>query len=121
MKKNNNIRSSVFWALDFLKGNKIKKNFKEIYYYNNNQLFNVEQINRLLKHAVDSVPYYYDLVYRSLNDFPIINKSIIVDNYSKFKSENYLNKPTHKMSTSGSTGMPFTVIQDINKRNRVVA
>lgn len=121
MKKNNNIRNNIFWALDFLKDNKIKKNLEEIHYYNDKKEFNVEQLNKLLEHAVDSVPFYNKLEYTSLSDFPVINKSIIIDNYNRFKSEKYLNKPIHEMATSGSTGTPFTVIQDINKRNRVVA
>lgn len=41
--------------------------------------------------------------------------------YSSFQSEIHLNNVFHQMSTSGSTGTPFTVNQDKAKRERTMA
>ena len=43
------------------------------------------------------------------------------ESYEAFQSTEYKDKKIHKMSTSGSTGTPFVVNQDMNKRYRTLA
>jgi len=89
-------------------------------YYSNDLI--EKRLNNLLNHAVSSTEYYSQYKnYNSLKDFPIIDKNIIKKYYDKFISINYKNKALHSMSTSGSTGTPFTIYQDMNKRKRVLA
>ena len=62
--------------------------------------------------------------YRGLDkddNFPIINKSIIKDNFEAFKAYAGFEGPIHTSSTSGSTGIPFSVLQDMPKRKRTIA
>lgn len=59
--------------------------------------------------------------YSSIKDFPIINKNIIKENENLILSDEYKDKELHSMSTSGSTGTPFTIKQNDNKRKRLQA
>lgn len=121
------IRRRVFWVFDFLKGRPIRKQYldiKRMLSLSDRDL--LEEQNRLLKkvieHAKRTVPFYSHENGSNIDQMPIVSKAIIKDNYEQFKSGAFLNaKKIHTMSTSGSTGTPFTVIQDKNKRNRVLA
>ena len=50
-----------------------------------------------------------------------MNKRTLNENYDKILVEAYKDKKTHKMHTSGSTGIPFTVVQNLEKRCRHIA
>jgi len=115
------IRRKAFWALDCLRGNAIKKEYDNIknYYngYNNNQ----DALLQLLNHAKTTVPYYRNIKDADLICFPVLTKTDIKKNYEKFQSMEYVGVKKHCMQTSGSTGIPFKVVQDKRKRNRVLA
>ncbi|NLX03263.1 MAG: phenylacetate--CoA ligase family protein [Syntrophomonadaceae bacterium] len=119
------IRRTGFWTLDRLSGGITRKHYNDIKCRMNKKTSNDEQIEQLLKHAVESTPYYKQRIKEApllkIENFPIITKYDIKKNYGEFQSERYLNKKIHHMSTSGSTGTPFTVNQDMNKRKRVLA
>ena len=57
----------------------------------------------------------------ALDAFPIVNKNIIKENYGAFQSLEFRNREVIDLHTSGSTGTPFVVRQDVNKRKRVYA
>ncbi|MER2510896.1 MAG: hypothetical protein ABTQ25_00490, partial [Nitrosomonas ureae] len=57
----------------------------------------------------------------SLTDFPVINKNMIRENMSSFLSSEFERMKLHTVTTSGSTGTPFTVYQDRKKRLRHLA
>jgi len=86
------------------------------------KFFDLQQslvLKRLLLHAVQTTRYYYGYKnFRSIDDFPVINKSIIKENFADFLSAGYSVTKLHKVTTSGSTGAPFTVCQDKGKRAR---
>ena len=117
------IRRIGFWMLDFCKGCKVYKHYKDIekQMKNYNREEQDKKINDLLKHAKESTEYYKDVKYTSIKDFPVVNKLTYKENFDKFQSNLYKNKKIHKMSTSGSTGTPFVVNQDMNKRYRTLA
>lgn len=117
-----NIRWNLFWIRDFFKGGKIREAYKDIKncYFEENKNIN-EDIDNLLKHAKETTKFYAKDNYKKIEDFPVVNKKIIMDNYEEILSEKYKGEKLHKMSTSGSTGTPFTVVQDKRKRNRVIA
>lgn len=54
----------------------------------------------------------------SLDRFPVVNKDRIRQHAESFRSDTYANKKTFKANTSGSTGTPFTVLQDVDKKRR---
>lgn len=117
------IRKIGFWMLDFIKGGKIYKHYKDIQKDMKNYDANVQmnKVNKLLKHAVETTEFYKNQKYNNIKDFPVVNKLIYKENFDKFQSEKYKNEKLHKMSTSGSTGTPFVVNQNMNKRYRTLA
>ena len=119
------IRKSIFWSLDFLKGGKLRTHYNDIASIMENigstasNKKREQSLNTLLKHAVDSTLFYKEIAdYKGLEDFPVIDKNIIREYYEYFKSSLYSNKQNHKVLTSGSTGTPFQILQDKNKRIR---
>lgn len=117
------IRRCFFWLIDFLKGRPIRKHYLDIkkIMHEEGRFSQLKYLNSLLFHAKSTVPYYAGLSCNTISDFPVITKAIIKDNYEDFNSVLYKDTKKHSMSTSGSTGTPFTIFQDINKRNRVLA
>ena len=54
----------------------------------------------------------------SIDEFPLINKNIIRDNLSQFLSSKCVINKCRKVSTSGSTGTPFSVYHNKQKTNK---
>lgn len=119
------IRRIAFWFLDFVKGRPIWKHYQDIKYINENlhsqgvrDKLNAE-LNNLLAHSLKTVPYYSKLNPDStIADFPVIDKSIFRDNFNLFESASFKSKQNYKVTTSGSTGNPFSIYHDTNKRFR---
>lgn len=121
----NYLRNILFWFLDSIKGGYIRKQIKEIKYSvihpesSNSENLKKKYIDKLLIHATNSTPYYSSYKnFNSIQDFPVIKKVIIQQNFDKFQSTKYKDKDNFKVSTSGSTGVPFFLYQDKNKRRR---
>lgn len=121
----NKLRRLSFNLIDLLNGNKIKKHYSEVKSildeHSCQRLKNINEkaLNELLTHAVNTTEFYSSCkIFKSLNDFPIIKKNMVLENFEQFRSKNYLKKKYHKVSTSGSTGVPFVLYQDLNKRKR---
>ncbi|SNY99624.1 phenylacetate--CoA ligase family protein [Flagellimonas pacifica] len=122
-------RKIVFWSIDALKGGGVRKHYKELRLIQNNPNSNKsreitkENLARLLKHAVKTVPHYFDIseTNPSLDMFPIINKQKVRENFQQFSSQEYVDKHTHEVTTSGSTGKPFKILHDKSKRHRNTA
>ncbi|MDK0574919.1 phenylacetate--CoA ligase family protein [Clostridium perfringens] len=119
------LRKMGFWFIDFLKGGKIKKYYDEIndFYYNGaDEKLIRKNIMELLNHAKETTKFYSNYKYvDSIEEFPVMNKIMYTEHYDEFISNKFNTSKLHKMSTSGSTGTPFTVMQDKNKRKRVLA
>ena len=121
-------RAKIFWLTDFVDRGSVRKNYIEIKnileYPNSNGSEEIRALylDRILKHAVASTPFYkYFKSFNSLDDFPIINKNIIKDKFIDLFSDKFKLSELYKVTTSGSTGAPLTVWQDKGKRNRHVA
>lgn len=119
------LRKYSFWAHDFLNGNPVRRHYKEIreisenFQSDHSKKTRLQHLDRLLQHAIDTVPFYQQNVEGlQLKDFPIINKSTVLENYDRFRSSKYSKKKNVKVSTNGSTGTPFTLYHDKNKRSR---
>jgi phenylacetate-CoA ligase len=122
------IRRKTFWAQDFLTGSKIRKHYIDIKNVMENGMdpnvtkSHADKLNGILKYATENVEFYKrSKPFSSIKSFPVINKSIIKNNYQAFQSPEFLRAAVVNMHTSGSTGTPFVVRQDRNKRNRVLA
>jgi phenylacetate-CoA ligase len=119
------IRNFLFWKYDLMKGGVVTRHYKEIKSLNecsDRNLTILHQnacLTRILKHAVETTRYYSRFKgIRSIEDFPIISKSTVRENFSDILSINYKVQGLHKVTTSGSTGAPLTVYQDKIKRAR---
>lgn len=117
-----NWRWYLFWLKDLLTGGKVYEAYKDIKgsYYDNN--IDVDKdINNLLNHACNTTEFYKNYKGKNIVEFPVVNKSIINNNFAEIQSNKFIGENLHKMTTSGSTGTPFTVVQDKRKRRRVIA
>ncbi|MDW5287519.1 CoF synthetase [Formosa sp. PL04] len=124
------IRNKIFWTLDLFKGGKIKNEYNEIKYIQENleveesRNLQKRKLKRLLNHAVLTTDFYKNRISgkgSKLSDFPVIDKNIIISHYDGFKSEIFLNKVNFPAYTSGSTGTPFKIYQDAAKKDRNAA
>ncbi len=118
-----NLRSLVYWTLDRLMGRNIRLNYNEVWnslsYYKGE---NLAQLETILRWAVDNVDWYKKYSnFKSLSDFPVINKMIIKENEEAFIAKIFNKEKLFVESTSGSTGTPFVVYQDTAKRKRAAA
>jgi phenylacetate-CoA ligase len=122
------IRRAIFWSLDFLMGSRVRKHFIDIKnIMENGSNTNVSKIREeylqdILEYATENVAFYKKYrLFDSIKSFPVINKSIIKNDYEAFQAPKFLRASVVNMHTSGSTGIPFVVRQDKNKRKRVYA
>lgn len=110
-----------FWADDIAKGGNIFNQYKEIKNVLNDK--NMDWVeHRLLdikRHAIAQTDFYKS--YKITDEFPVVNKMILIQNHDLCLAKGEYQTPIHISSTSGSTGTPFSVIQDFKKRNRTIA
>lgn len=119
-------RSSLYWLSDFLKGSKLRRHYNAITRINTDHQSDYaiqerkKNLSDILSHTIQTVPYYRMLFITEnlLEQFPVVNKNLIRNNYKSFCSESYSNLKTFKATTSGSTGTPFTVLHNIDKKKR---
>lgn len=74
-----------------------------------------------MSHAKTTVPFYKDQKDTVLRNWPVVNKNILRSNGDSVLSGMYKKENLISMSTSGSTGTPFTSWQDGNKKKHVNA
>ena len=118
------LRRVVFNGLDAVKGGKLKK-LKEV---NKREIvegvteeYVERRIQALLEYAKDHSPYYREnSQWKELSDFPVLTKGDFIEAYDKILTDNSSEQGNlYCLSTSGSTGTPFTVLCDGDKMNRV--
>lgn len=120
------IRRNIFWAKDkVFNKNSIKSQYSDIKQILENYEDGIIKVNNyiddLLSHATKTTNYYKKYEGKAISDFPVVNKSIFIENYDDFVSSSFKDEKLHTMSTSGSTGTPFTVLQNMSKRDRVIS
>jgi len=122
------LRNKGFWALDFINGGRIRKYYSEIkflmenYYSDKAKEIRASLLKSILQHALFSVPFYREYAKDlDLSKFPVINKGVVKDSYSLFLSRAFADKKLYSTVTSGSTGTPFKLYQDKNKKLRNIA
>ena len=118
------LRRVVFNGLDAAKGGKLKK-LKEV---NKREIvegvtedYRERRVQALLEYAKCHSPYYRENPqWKTLSDFPVLTKGDFIENYDKILVDNSREQGNlYRLSTSGSTGTPFTVLCDGDKMNRV--
>ena len=115
------IRRVGFWSLDGLRrGGTVHKNYLDVKERMEKENCNEEELQDLLSYAVSTVPFYEKCDPKEIRSFPVITKNDLKEQWEAFHSSAYRG-PVHLMSTSGSTGTPFTMEWDMGKRNRQLA
>lgn len=119
-----------FWLHDFIKGSPIRtiynylKKFHKLSFSEANTI-REKRLRDLLDFAIQNTEFYSDYKTYNLQDYPVMNKSIYIENYNEIKVD--IGKipgqkgVLHIQTTSGSTGTPFKMPQDTNKRNARIA
>ena len=122
------IRRGLFWAHDkYRENSRLRHALDEINTVNQQRSARTtairdKRLGQILAHATTTCPYYADFAHAtSLQDFPVIDKLTIIENEQALSSSLFAGMKLHKQHTSGSTGIPFTVRQDPEKRLRVIA
>ncbi|WP_225037155.1 CoF synthetase [Winogradskyella sp. SM1960] len=121
------MRRQIFWLLDVFKGSPLKK----IYQYTITILEakdrswvagqNSKRLDELLTHATKTTPFYRNKAFKTLEDFPVVNKNIIRDSFDDFFSDKFDKKDCKLVATSGSTGSPFRLYQNKEKVRKIQA
>lgn len=117
------LRKYIFWLLDFFKGSKIRRHFNEIAFVLNHASSHEalqrqeKDLSALLRHAVTTTQFYKN-GFTSLKDFPVVDKTIIRKSFNSFISNKFKESELVPVVTSGSTGTPFRVYHDRNKKLR---
>jgi phenylacetate-CoA ligase len=108
----------------------ILSELKKTEFYNDNLIkdYQSKKLQKLVLHAYNNVPFYYDLFNRykvkpenirsvdDLKKLPILEKETIQSNYSRLLATNVSRTYTRK--TSGSTGAPLKITYD--KQNKLI-
>lgn len=121
-----NIRSLGFWFVDRFKGGYVRRHLAEIDSFFSRGINDPERIRiqsakleTLLKYATDKVPFYKDYKgWINIEQFPVVDKNIIRNSFDQFLSTEFSESERIASVTSGSTGTPFKVYFDKNKRYR---
>lgn len=119
-----------FWLMDWVKGSPIGRHYREVKFIQEHSAeegaaLRQKALEKLLRFVQKNTKFYADYSSLSLADYPVMNKAKLIENGDRIKVD-YEKIPQQEGSvyvqkTSGSTGTPFTVLQDTNKRRRRVA
>ena len=122
------IRSFGFWISDTFRGGSVKYHVGDIDFIlkNHESSDAVKRIDdrkqKILKHATETTLFYKEFRgCTSIDSFPVINKNIIRERFNDFMSDKYPVRDLTCVTTSGSTGTPFKLYHDRDKRIRHTA
>lgn len=123
------LRGKAFWLMDGLRGGKVCeylgliKRIEGARDYSERELseYRREKIKRLLEHCVNTVPAYSGLDPEELDKWPVVNKMTLRDGGDSYLSTAFDKAGLVPMTTSGSTGTPFTCLQNQDKKRHVNA
>lgn len=122
------LRKTAFWTLDYLKGGRIKSHLKDIENSLDELSFeqlkckNEKVLKKLLSTVVENSSFYSKYTnFVNLQDFPVLNKIDIKENFDLINIKQVNKADLNKVSTSGSTGTPFTIYQSREKQIRNTA
>ena len=120
------IRRIAFWSIDLIRGAPVAHHVKDLRKTFANpqesQQLAKQRLDNILDHACKTTAFYKKFSgWQKLEDFPVIQKKTIKENYNDFTSSIYKNKKLFKTTTSGSYGTPMTFLLSSKKRARQLA
>lgn len=94
--------------------------YQQVKTINENQLGVMDKHLEMIKqYAIEHTLFYRG--YKLEDTFPIMTKLDFIKNQDAITSDEIFDRPLHVTSTSGSTGVPFSVKQNYEKRMRTIA
>ena len=114
-------RRTGFWSLDALSGRPIRHHYDDVAARMMSGQPDSDVLEQLLHHATRTTPAYAPFADQPLDAFPVLDKATLKRDHDSYRSSVYLDARLHMRKTSGSTGMPLTVGQDVDKRRRSIA
>jgi len=122
-------RSLLFPMLDLRRGTNSLKCLAELQksqWLSKDEILNIQnkRLRALIKHSYENVPYYHKTFKKlgimpediknkeDLVKLPIIDKTIIKNNFEDFKAKNFENWKPISRTTGGTTGKPFRYFSD---------
>ncbi len=118
------LRNTAFWTLDYIKGGRVRKymsTLRTIDMLGGYLDYQRDRLDDLLHHCINTVPAYKQMSSTNLVDWPVVNKNELRENKKSHLSSLYGEETLISMSTSGSTGTPFSCLQDTSKKKHVNA
>lgn len=120
---------TTYWIKDYLKGSPVRSQYNDIRSIMEDSIRGEEKrkqyLDQLLNYAIQYAPFYRHYSPGNFFTFPVVNKSILIDNYRQIKIDRdkipFQDGPLFIQKTSGSTGTPFAIPQDTRKRYRRLA
>ncbi len=118
-------RRTVFNLLDRVGGgklNRIKETNKREIVAGITPEYEQRRLRAIIEHAHEYSAYYRNMDVLTLEDFPVMTKTEYNSHFQEILCDEWKGeeaKKTYKLSTSGSTGSPFTVLCDGDKMNRI--
>lgn len=118
-----NLRNILFWKYDKLTGKLIGKHYQQIFEFfesseEDRHKIQSELLENLLNYVKKNVVNYSSQSFIELKEFPVVDKNIIRNNSKNFISKQFSIDKLTPIVTSGSTGTPFRIYQNIDKRKR---
>lgn len=112
---------TIFWREDENEGSPVRAQYEQIksVLANTNAEWVLEHLSKIKEHAIKETEYYKN--YKVTDNFPVMDKSLLIQNMEACKAKKGFQLPIHMTYTSGSTGTPFAVAQDYMKRKRTIA
>ena len=121
-------RNKAFWAIDALRGGKIRKAFELIEkcdkgIWSDKEIleYQTQAIANLLIHTRNTVDAYKLQTSLELASWPVVNKAELKNHLDSHISSKYEKNNLIIMSTSVSTGTPFQCYQNVLKKRHVNA
>ncbi len=120
-----NIRETIFWIADALRGGQVRKHYLDIRQWYDASLDSGERdsqvqakIDDLLEYAAMHTNFYRRYAGLPFKLWPVVDKDTIRQNLDDFLSSEFRRDTLHTSSTSGSTGTPFVAYWDREKKAR---
>lgn len=112
---------AAFWEDDKKNGGVIRCQYEQIkeVLASKDMAWVETQYQKIKAHAIKETEFYKN--FQVTDAFPVMNKSLLIQNMEACKARAGFDGPLHISYTSGSTGTPFSVIQDYRKRKRTIA
>ena len=115
------MRRAGFWTLDGVKGRPTRHHLDDIRTLMVGGTASRARLDTLLDHAVRTTPFYAGFAGRDLEAFPVVDRMAYKQRSTEFHSSEYADSKVRIVTTSGTSGTPLTIRQDLDKRRRTIA